>query len=88
VNEMVLPSSARVRYSKVVGACLVFVIVDIHPDGCAEFWSQESGEVRWFPFVPAPAERLAAFTLLGAQPGEGGGGWPLLRFAADVAQTC
>ncbi|HEV2444740.1 MAG TPA: hypothetical protein VGS58_02405 [Candidatus Sulfopaludibacter sp.] len=72
----------RVRYSKVERECLVFVIADVHPDGGADFFSQEVGEVRWFPFVPQPAERRAALALLRSRPAVGESAWPLL-FAGD-----
>ena len=70
--------SGRVRYSKVERECLFFVIADFHPDGRVEFFSQESGEVRWFPFQPAAAERTAATALLRGKPRPGQSAWPLL----------
>jgi hypothetical protein len=68
-------SDCRIRYSKVERGALVFVIADVRPDGAAEFFSQEAGEVRWFPFVPAAEEREAALGLLRGKPAQG---WPLL----------
>ena len=75
----------RVHYSKVQRDCLVFVIVEIDPDGRAEFYSQEAGEVRWFPFVPQPAERQAAMALIRSRTPLPAPHWPLL-FAEDVAE--
>jgi hypothetical protein len=79
-----MPGSAggRVHYSKVERDCLIFVIVEIHPDGRAEFFSQEAGEVRWFPFVPQPAERRAALALSRPRVPLPAPHWPLL-FAED-----
>ena len=68
----------RVRYSKVERECLVFVIADFHPDGSAEFFSQEVGEVRWFPFQPAPNEHTAALGLLRSSSAVAEPAWPLL----------
>ena len=62
-TEFASEKATRFRYSKVVCDCLQFVIVDIHPDGRAEFWSQEPGEVRWFGFEPAAEERSAALSM-------------------------
>jgi hypothetical protein len=78
-------AGGRVHYSKVERDCLVFVIADIHQDGGAEFFSQETGEVRWFPFVPRAAERRAALALLRARPASEEPGWPLL-FAEDPVE--
>lgn len=75
-------SPFRVRYSKVERDILVFVIADIRPDG-AEFFSQETGEVRWYPFIPAAQERAAALALHRFPP-PSETGWPLL-FAGDSA---
>jgi hypothetical protein len=68
--------ACRIRYSKVAGGCLHYVIVDVRSDGGAEFWSQEAGEVRWYSYHPAPAERLAALSL--RRPAGDDAGWPLL----------
>ena len=70
-------SSTRFHYSKVVGNCLRYVIVDMSPGGAMEFWTQEPGDVRWFHFDPAPDERGAALSLW-RSGGGGAPGWPLL----------
>ena len=75
--------ACRVRYSKVEQGALIFVIADVRPDGAAEFFSQEAGEVRWYPFVPVAEERTAALELVRMPPAEAG--WPLL-FAGDRAE--
>lgn len=73
---------SRIKYSKVEQGALVFVIADVRPDGAAEFFSQEAGEVRWYPFVPVKEEQVAALALLRARPSSREPGWPLL-FAGD-----
>lgn len=67
----------RVRYSKVQQGYLVFVIVDIGPGDNAQFWCQESGEVRWYPFIPNLEERARALDLSRKPLPEKG--WPLLE---------
>jgi len=73
---------SRFRYAKVVCNCLHYVIVDVSSDGSMEFWSQESGEVRWFPFDPAPEERAAAVSLWRSGPANGG--WPRVQVAQSA----
>lgn len=75
----------RIKYSKVEHGALVFVIADVRSDGAAEFFSQEAGEVRWYPFVPVKEEHAAALALLRTRPGPRDAGWPLL-FAGDGAE--
>ena len=67
----------RLRYSKVVADCLRYVVVDRSPEGELQFWSQEPGDVRWFPFEPQADEREAALALW-RDGGENSSGWPLL----------
>lgn len=69
----------RVQYTKIVDGRLHFVIVDRYPNAPAEFWEQEAGEVRWYPFSPSTAERSAAMALFDASSLVGGPRWPLLR---------
>ena len=71
-----VPAPLRFRYSKVVGNCLRFVIVDRLADGGLEFWSQEPGDVRWFSFEPSVLEREAVVASWRAS--DRAGGWPLL----------
>jgi hypothetical protein len=72
----------RVQYTKIVDGRLCFVIVDRHPGAAAEFWEQETGEVRWYPFSPTAQERSAAMALFEAPPAVGGPRWPALRWDA------
>jgi hypothetical protein len=73
---------SRFRYAKIVCNCLHYVIVEVSSDGDMEFWSQESGEVRWFPFIPAPEERAAAVSLW--RSGGGAVDWPRVRLTQPV----
>jgi hypothetical protein len=68
--------TVRFHYSRTDGNCLHFVIVDIGPDGDEDWSEQESGELRWHPFRPAPEDRrlIQAWIEAGHQPS----GWPLL----------
>ncbi|MEO8598034.1 MAG: hypothetical protein ABI759_32240 [Candidatus Solibacter sp.] len=65
------------HYSKVVADCLRYVIVDRATDGALKFWSQEPGDVRWYPFEPASDERTAAVDLWRSGGGDAAN-WPLL----------
>ena len=70
-------SLTRLHYSKVVADTLRYVIVDRSADGALLFWSQEPGDVRWFPFEPGAEERAAALSLW-QSGGADASGWPLL----------
>jgi hypothetical protein len=74
-----MASLARVHYRKIIGDCQFYVIGDMSPAGQLEFFYQESGEVRWHPYSPAPEERDAALRLLHSQHSSGGESWPLLK---------
>lgn len=73
----------RVRYSKIEGGYLIFVIAEFAEDGTVEFWSQESGEVRWFRFTPKAEERTAVIALAAGSENRSGA-WPLLEFEPNV----
>ena len=70
-------SLTRLHYSKVVADCLRYVVVDRSAEGALQFWSQESGDVRWYPFEPSEEERAAALALW-CEGRENTPGWPLL----------
>ena len=75
-SESEAHSLRRIRYSKVVRGCVVYVIVEIRGNGVTEFSSQEFGEVRWYAFTPDAAERAAALALADAEDGPQ---WPMLH---------
>jgi hypothetical protein len=75
---MPVAGAERVQYCKIEGGCLIYVIVDLHPDDRTEFWSQEAGEVRWYRFSPAPEEFAAALALFVTAPPRGSQ-WPMLK---------
>jgi hypothetical protein len=54
---------------------LCFGLAERDAAGAMEYWIQESGEVRWYPFVPTPAEETAVKRLFEKPPA---GGWPML----------
>lgn len=70
----------RYQYSKMGFACLKFVIVDLLPDGCEDFWEQESGEVIWHSYYPSLAERTVFHETLAGRKYDG---WPLLAVCPE-----
>ena len=68
----------RIHYRKIICGSLYFVIADLLPTGELDFWWQESGEMRWYPYEPGSEEKAAALRLLSDGGPGSGGHWPLL----------